>query len=409
MRLSPRALSLLLLSSVPAANDIVPATPSDLQAAGLGLFADPAGIVTVNGVTLTADSVTTNCPSFEPTATQFGRATGYAARSGWVIANGYVEDVDDDGPAQGVTGACLSAAGSVGVPGTNCTGVDPLLSSLLGGVPTEDAAILAVDFDVAVATTLDLSFNFVTFESPTNQGFYDAFAVVLDGALVAGGTTNGGPVGPDPWSLAPSAANPHEHQSLQPTSTHLLPARETGRRTVTVALQPGNHSLSFHVADSGPPAPCGPGACNRVQSALFFGLHTFRGPNPVGVGGAGGFQPRIDQVGHAAPTAGSGGNFPPDFGITLTDAAPSSPVFFVQGNGILPPTTIPLLFPRELLIGPLLFITPMTADATGFAQFPPSPPTFDTSIVGFRIHFQWWGLDGGGVFNTPALRVDFGP
>lgn len=409
MKLSPLAACLVILASAPAANDIVPGTPGEFVGAAQGLFADPAGVITVNAVTLTADSTTTSCPTFLPDETQFGEATGFAARSGWVLANGYVEDLDDDGLAQGVPGACLTAAGSIGTPGANCTGVDPVLSALLGGSPTEDAAILEVDFDVAVPTTLDVSYNFLTFESPIDVAFYDSFGVVLDGGLVAGGTSNGGPIGPDPWSLTQSPASPHEYQSISPSSTHTVPGFETGRRTVTVLLTAGNHSLSFHVADSGPAASCGGGACNRVQSALFFGLHTFRGPSANGVGSAAGFAPRIDQVGHAAPTMGSGGTFPPDFGVTLSGAAPNAPVFFVQGNGILFPTTIPLLAPREVLIGPFLVISTLSTDAFGFAKFPPTDPTFDTSIVGFRIHFQWWGLDGGGLFNTPGLRVDFGP
>ncbi|MEX1023511.1 MAG: choice-of-anchor L domain-containing protein [Planctomycetota bacterium] len=410
MQVAPHAVLIAFATAALArtswANDIVPGTPGGFDGAARELFADPSNVIQVTSVTLTANAASA-CAPLTPDTTQFGRATGFAARGGFVLANGYVEDLDNDAHAQGTGGTCFTPGGDIGAPGADCTGLDLVLSALLGGVPTEDAAILKVEFDVAVASKIDVSYNFLTFESPsTATAFADVFGIVLDGELVAGGASNFGPAGGDPWSLSPVPLA--EYQSIAPSGLHTMPGFETGRRTVAIRVEAGSHALSFHVADSGPPAGCGLGADPLVHSALFVGLHTFQGVAADGVGSRAGFAPTIDRVGHPAPALGQGGNFPADFQVTLNGAAGNAPVFLLRGNGILPPTTIPLLAPHQLLVGPQLASFSLVTDGLGRAAFPPTPIAITATIVGVRIHFQWFGLDSAGFFNTKGMRVDFG-
>lgn len=405
------SLGLSVLGATSVANEILPGLPGEHVSAGQNLLVVPGGGLNVTSVALRAPGTELGCFGLPVEVVHFGMASGFAARNGFVISNGYVEDIDRDGPAQGFGNGCVTPEGDVFPPGSNCVSYDLTLSALLGGVATEDTVRMEIDLLASSPMPITLSYNFLTFENPIDPSFFDVFAITLDGQLLAGGSSNAGPMpGTDPWSLAPSSTSPYEYLTVAPSGSHNVPGRETGRRNVEFVIPAGAHTLTFYVADSGPPTLCGLGACPQVHSALFFGLHTFQSTSSNGVGSAvPGLAPRIDSVGHPTASLGQGGYFPADFGVTLAGAEPNSQAFFLQGNGILPGITVPVIAPRELLVGPILVIEPVTVRPNGTAVFPETPPVLDATVYGLTIHFQWFGFDSGGVWNTPGLRVPFGP
>lgn len=413
----------LLAVGTAFANDLTNPGPVDVSTATSALLGDPAGNLTITGVTMTGGSTATSCPFLALDDVQFGASDGFSAINGIALSNAFLEDLDDDGAATGSPG-CAGLDGSIGLAGTNCTGVDTPLSnaltaafSLAAPMPSDDAAVLTVNFDNTSGATVDfcLNYSFTTFESPADVSFFDSFGIFLDGALVAGGTTNlGSAPGTDPWVLTPGA--PGEYQSIPATAFHVVPAHETGIRTLNLSVAPGTHVLEFHVADGGPNGGCvgpggTPGCCNIVPSVLNVGPGQYHSGNAAGYSGPLPGEvdpPTISRVGHPAPT----GAFPADFQVTLSNGGSSNPVFFVQGNSDLA-LSIPLIAPLELVVGPpaLMILAPGSTDALGNAAFPSSPPTISPSITGLTLYFQWFGIDLSGTpafFNTYGLKVVFG-
>ena len=376
-------------------------------------FYDPAGLITVTGVVETAGSTTACGIGLTPSDVQIGRATGYQNMNGIALSNAYLEDLDEDGVGPSGLG-CFGGDGGTGV---NCTGIDPVLSDAISvaelGVPgagpgTSNAAIVEVMFTAAAATTVDISYNFMTMETPLNGSFFDTFGIIYDGVLVAGGRSNlGPPAGTDPWVLSPGT--PGEFQSMG-LAFWVIPAHETGIRTLTLTVTPGPHTLSFHVADGGPSIDCGLGpapnmaACDIVPSVLIVGPHTFGGSTPGAVTSG----TTISRIGHPSPT---GAPFPADLQATLSGAPPGSATFLVAAAATLPPTTFPLIAPLEAYLAPVAILAGPTVDASGFAAAPSPPPTFTAGVLGTTAYVQFFGFDfgTGSFFNTKAMRIDFGP
>jgi len=413
---------LLVTASVALAHDVIDPfitlgqnpIPTGQPGGGVGtargeFFADPLGIITVTAVTQTWDQ-SPNCVT-AGIDSQFAQARGYAAGNGFVLSNGFVDDLDNDGLAVGDPVACAAGSGAMGA---NCSGVDPTLAMALGTaygiapVPTEDAAILKIDFTASAATTLDVSYEWMTLETPTDPSFFDSFGILYDGTLLAGGKSNmGPPAGTAAWTLTPSA--PGEYQMIPQSGFHIVPAHHTGLKTLTIAVTAGAHSLEFHVADGGPAIACAgttPAACAIVPCGLFVGLHTYEGI-PGGVcGGA-----TINRVGHPAPSLVNGGAFPADLQITLAGAPASSPIFLVLGTAA---GAFPGVGACALFVSPLgsyfdIFAPGLTS-ATGTASFPPTPATVPAGVDGARLYAQWFGVGPGpAFFNTKGLRMLFGP
>ena len=137
MKLSTALLVLVPCAApVVLANDVVPGTAGDPLAEADRLFADPNGRISVVGASFTADAVVAAGQGEAPVGVQFGVADGFEHQNGFVIANGYVEDYDDDGAA---SGSPLGSANAQGAVGGLCAGADPLLSAALTaafGFPT---------------------------------------------------------------------------------------------------------------------------------------------------------------------------------------------------------------------------------------------------------------------------------
>ena len=406
----------LAVAGLAPANDLKfvgPITPASIK--DDLFFSDTTGNITILSVAEIADSSTIAC-GMAPSDLQIGRASGFAGMNGIALANSYLEDIDSD--MIGATGGgCFNSFGGTGYV---CSGIDPILSEALSvaefGVPgagpaTSDSAIVAVTFDVAVATTIDLSYNFVTIER-AELGWvpWDVFGILLDGVLLAGGKTSSGPSpGTDPWVLTPAPVGEFQ---VGPILFWDLPGYETGIRTLTIPLSAGQHSLSFHVADSSLDFDCGmgpapwQGADDIVPSLLIVGPHTFWSGVPGTVTGT----PQISRIGHPAP---AGLYFPDDLQITLSDAPPASPTFLLVGappSSPLAGLTFPMIAPLEYYVNPLLMVTGPVTDAAGDAVAPASPIVVGSGDVGATVYFQWFGLDltGPTVFNTKAMRVDFG-
>jgi hypothetical protein len=415
---------LLVAAGVVAAHDVINPfltlgqnpIPTGQPGGGVGtargeFFADPLGIITVTAVTQTGDS---SCVAgVTPLDVQFAQARGYAAANGFVLSNGFVDDLDDDGAAMGDPTACADPLGSMGA---NCTGVDPVLAMALGTaygiapVPTEDAAILKVDFTASAAATVDVSYEWMTLEAPSDPSFFDSFGILYDGTLLAGGKTNmGPPAGTASWSLTPSA--PNEYQSIAQSVFHIVPAHHTGLKTLTIAVTPGAHSLEFHVADGGPAIACAgttPAGCDIVPCGLFVGLHTYQSV-PGAVCGAA----TISRVGHPAPDVTNGGHFPADLQVTLAGAPGSTPIFFVLGTS---PGAFPGVGACGLFVSPIggyfdIFAPGLTSPS-GSASFPPAPVPVPPGVDGAQLYAQWFGINlavAPPFFNTKGLRLLFGP
>lgn len=409
------ALCLLLVSALPHAQSIRPGTSGDLMAEANALFAAPHA-VTVTGATLTAGGVTSGCTSAAPEEVQFGIARGFRGVNGFVLSTGWTENGDEENPPTSMTGdptGCALGTGLVGLPTPACGSVDPTITdSLSSEPPTRDAVSYEVQFDIPLHTMYELSYEFVTYENPSAAGFFDAFAITLDGDLLVGGTSNGGPEsGTDPWVLAPSQASPSEFNSQPVNGFFFTPAHSTGMRTVPVQLTAGSHVLSFHVADSGgvvATPSCDEAVDQLVDSHLFVGLHVFQSGAGRALGSTGiGHTPgvRIGRVGHPAPT---GGAFPDDLQITIDGVPPGSFLFLCQSGEDSPGVTLPALAPLRFVVAlsPFTLLSAQVAGASGSEVWPPIPASVPPTIVG-DYHYQWWGLSGNGFFNSNGMKLVF--
>lgn len=384
--------------------DIYFATVPELLTEVQSLFGNPDGTLLLSGYNIFAEGITANCPGELPINQQIGLSRGFAGVNGFVISNGFLEDVDGDGASFGSPTGCISPSGSMGFP--FCTAVDPLLASI---GPTEDAIAFRLTVRTLAPMELDLAYEFVTHEDPTDPAFFDAFGLFLNGQMLAGGASNSGPVtGTDSWTLFPSTAGPFEFQEFPGVPRAVVPAFRTGRRIVTVSLPVGTHQLDWHVADSGPPQFCGTGASDSsVISSLFFGLHTWRAND------AASYTPgiEIDWQGHPAPDIANGGAFPPDFQVTLAGAPPNTFASLVRGPVILRPgALLPAVAPLQILVGPNLLIdTTEVVDVSGRATFPNPPIPIPAALRGRPLHFQWFGLDPvtNEYYATKAVRAKF--
>lgn len=381
-----------------------------------GFVAEAARLLWLRGasdITATwseAGVVAAGCGS-STSAQQIGITRGLAAVNGFVLANGWVEALDEDGPATASPGGCIGAEGGVGA--VDCTSVDPVLSALASDLAlTQDAAVVEIAFTLQAATVLRFAYEFVTFEDPVEPAFFDGFAIALDGQLVAGGTTHLGPeAGSDPWSLTPSLAVPaYEYQSQVPAAYHQVPAWSTGRRELVLDLAAGVHALSFHVADSragGTGLGCAAASDQIVSSALIVGVHELHG-GPFGVGVTAGTTlgaTHWTTVGH--PVAG--GRFGADFQLVLEGIdAPALGFLFSASTLLDRPFVIGPVAPLELLLlGPALIDS-----TTGFGSlaFPPSGPVdVPSSATGSTLLYQVFGLDtnDGRAFVSPAKPLLF--
>lgn len=403
------------LASTLTAQEITPGTTADLLGEANNLFA-ATNLVTVNSATIVADAVTNECfGGGTPEEVQFGVARGFLGANGFVIANAWVDNQDESVPPSPMVDdpfGCANFEGTVGgIPqATLCDGTDALLTSTLldvggGPVTTEDGVVYTIDFDVAVDTTIDISYNFMTFENPTDTAFYDSWGVFLDGVLIAGGTTNGvPPAGTDAWSLSPSPSVPSEFNSQPVNGFFITPAQTTGLRTIEAAVTMGNHTLSFHVADGGngiAEPSCNASADNVVDSALFVGLETYQSGN------VGAVTPGRD-IGRSGHTVVTGGPFGDDLQVTLGGAPAGTVLVLAQSPVAVPGFTIPLLAPNEILIGlsPLQILTTQVASGSGTDVYPPVPPSIPTNVTG-RFHYQWWILNAGSFENTKGLAMTF--
>ncbi|MEX1024056.1 MAG: hypothetical protein WD226_03170 [Planctomycetota bacterium] len=404
-------MNVLLLACLLPLQDLTPGTAGQAAAEGAALvhYLRQHGALANVTATLVAEAATVTCPGESPESVQFATSRRFRAPNGFVLANGWPEDLDDDGAPTG-NGGCASPTGAIGT-GTTCEGADPLLASWLAGPPSlVEGARLEVEFDVLVPATLWVDWAFVTFESPADATFFDVFGIVFEdgggAVLLAGGTTNGGPAAASldlGWSLAPATADEYQDVNF-PGGFHQLPAYETGRRRLELALQPGvGQRLSFHVADSGPTIPspplCAPGetaADPTVHSALFASSGAYAGPAPNGVTPG----VSLDRAGH--PGAPS---FPGDFELVVGGNAAGGTVLLGTGNAPLAPWHSPLLAPWTLYVAPAS-IGSRPVDLDGIARF--AFPNDLSSISGAYYAQAFTLLPGGaGLTASPGLRVLF--
>ena len=403
------------LSATTAAQEVTAGTTADVTIEANNLF-PVANVITNVNATFTAGKVTTICGGIAEEI-QFGTAKGFLGANGFVISNAWVENQDEEGgaPMGDDPTLCANFEGTVGqLPAAgSCSGTSATLAGAVtdvGGAPvnTEDAAIFSVTFDAPANTVLDVSYNLMTYELPSDPAFYDSWGIFLDGNLVAGGTTNGTPpAGTDPWSLSPSGAAPSEYNSMPVNGFYIVPANNTGLRTVELDLGPaaGTHTLEFHVADgqdTAADATCGSANDNVVDTSLFVGLHTYQSGNPGGT--TAGLQ--IGRTGHPTVT---GGPFGDDLQITLDGASAGQILLLGQSIGSGPAVTIPLLAPNEILISlvPLTILTTQVASGTGSDVYPPVPPAIPATVAGSTFHYQWWAIGGGNFDNSEGMRLRF--
>lgn len=370
------------------------------------------GVVANVTAQLVAPAASVECTLGETAAEiQSGTSRRFESVNGFAIGNGYLEDTDDDGAALGF--GCALPTGRIGTT-TQCDGGDPVLASFFGPSPPTmvESAVYQLDFDVLAATELVLDWSFATFEDPTNAVFFDTFGIVYDdgttATLLAGGTTNGGPLPgsvDQGWSLSPSTLGEFQSQNF-PGGLHEIPAYETGRRRLALALSPGaGHRLSFHVADSGPTIPspplCNPGedgADPQVHSMLFCGRTSYRAAD--GTGTTPGVT--LDTVGHPGSPVFTG-----DLSFVVEGLAPSSLVLLAVSRDDLLPVSVPVIAPWDLLVDLPLFETlSEVADGTGRAQF---DFPFDLSLVTGDFFAQAWGIGPlpGALVASPGYRALF--
>lgn len=402
------------LATLSAAQSVTAGSTADVASEATALFADANAITNVSA-SFAAGKVSGVCGGI-PEEIQFGVARGFRGANGFILSNAWVENQDMEGLSMGTDpSGCANGEGTVGaVPlGGVCSGTDAMLNTSLtdiNGAPvnTEDAAIMTIAFDAPAGTILDLSYNLMTYEAPTDAFFYDTFAIFLDGALMAGGTTNGTPPpGTDPWVLAPSSISPSEYNSLTTNIFFVVPAHETGLRTMELDLGPSaaSHTLEFHIADGNSQAvdvSCSASSDNVVDSSLFVGLHTYQTGNP------GGTTPTLEigRLGHPAIT---GGAFGDDLQITLAGAPPGALLVYTQSLATGPAATLPLLAPNEILIGlmPLALVATQTASGSNVDVFPAVPPTIPPQVAGRSLALQWWAVTPSEIQNSKAMNLRF--
>lgn len=403
MRFHVHLLALALLPTSAFAQWVIPPGLNGAFQEAVDLVSGPSGLAIVN-TDFGAEAVVLGCLLTQPEDVQFGQARGYEAVNGFVISNGFAPNVTETLPASPMVDSptgCANLNGAVGGP-PNCIGMDPTLASATGVSFTDDSASYSIEVSAMADTTCRISYNFVTFEDPTDTDFFDVFAVLVDGVVVAGGTSNGGPLaGTDPWTLSPSGSAPFEFHSMPPAAFWASPAWQTGRRALDLALPAGPHTINFRIADSGVAdagGACGESLDQVVTSSLFGGLETYASPRTGADSGI-----EIARVGHPAPT---GGIHPDDFQVTATNVPSSGVLFLYMSRGVGPGITIPLFSPLEILfdltLGPPVLVGTVPLTGASTAVYPPTPASLPAGLSG-QFHFQWWGASGGNFVCSDGM------